>query len=121
MSTEFIEKKIELKETNGVLVVNFTDHKIWDEQNIQVLGEQLFELVDSKGYRKILLDFKNVDYLSSAALGKLISLNKKINVLEGKLVFCSIRGEIKEVFEITKLNKFFKIKDDEASGLQAFI
>jgi anti-anti-sigma regulatory factor len=35
-------------------------------------------------------------------------------------VLCNIRPEIKEVFEITKLDKFFKIKEDEQVGLQAF-
>ena len=91
-----------------------------NEQNIQIIGEQLFELVDAEGKKKILLDFKNVDYLSSAALGKLITLNKKANTSGGKLVLCNIRPEIKEVFEITKLDKFFKIKEDEQVGLQAF-
>jgi anti-sigma B factor antagonist len=62
-----------------VTVVNFTDRKILDEQNIQVIGEQLFSLVDELGRKKILLNFSNVEYLSSAALGKFITLNKKVS------------------------------------------
>lgn len=120
MSAEPRKRRLEVEEIGDVTVVNFVDRKILDEQNIQIIGEQLFELVDSEGRKKILLDFKNVDYLSSAALGKLITLNKKANTSGGKLVLCNIRPEIKEVFEITKLDKFFKIKDDEQVGLQAF-
>jgi anti-sigma B factor antagonist len=52
--------------------------KILDEQNIQLIGEQLFALVDNDKKKKIVLDFSNVDYLSSAALGKIIALNNKV-------------------------------------------
>jgi len=56
--------------------------KILDEQNIQIIGEQLFSLIDELGRKKILLNFGNVEYMSSAALGKLITLNKKVAGLE---------------------------------------
>jgi len=103
-----------------VTVVNFVDRKILDEQNIQVIGEQLFGLVDEQGLKKILLNFSNVEYLSSAALGKLITLNKKLQQAGGKLILCNIDAQIFEVFEITKLDRFFKIIKDEQAALQAF-
>ncbi len=120
MSAEPRKRRLEVEEVGDVTVVNFVDKKILDEQNIAIIGEQLFELVDTENRKKILLNFSNVDYLSSAALGKLITLNKKANTAGGKLILCNIKPEIKEVFEITKLDKFFKIKDDEQSGLQSF-
>jgi anti-sigma B factor antagonist len=103
-----------------VTVVNFVDPKILDGQNIQIIGEQLFSLVDEEGWRKILLNFGNVEYLSSAALGKLITLNKKLQQAGGKLILCNIDAQIHEVFEITKLDKFFKIMKEEQQALQAF-
>ena len=54
---------------------------------------------------------------SSAALGKLISFEKKARTKKTKLVLTNIRPEIYEVFAITKLTKLFKIKDDEADAL----
>ena len=70
--------------------------------------------------RKILLNFGNVEFLSSAALGKLITMNRKVQAVRGKLVLCNISKEIREVFEITKLDKLFTILPDEQSALQAF-
>jgi anti-sigma B factor antagonist len=58
--------------------------------------------------------------MSSAALGKLITLNKKVQTAGGRLVLCNIRQEIREVFEITKLDKLFVIKRDEQEALQVF-
>jgi anti-sigma B factor antagonist len=120
MSTQPRRQRLQVEDTGDVTVVHFTDKKILDEQNIQVIGEQLFSLVDELNRRKLLLNFGNVEYLSSAALGKLITLNKKVNAVSGKLVLCNIDPQIYEVFEITKLNRLFNIQKDEQAALQAF-
>jgi anti-sigma B factor antagonist len=113
-------RRLDTEEVNGVTVVNFVDRKILDEQNIQKIGEELFGLVDGQNRVKILLNFGNVEYLSSAALGKFITLNKKVQAAGGKLILCNIDPNIYEVFEITKLNKLFNIQKEEQAALQAF-
>ena len=120
MSSPARRRRLEVEPIGDVTVVNFVDRKILDEQNIQVIGEQLFSLVDEQGLKKILLNFSNVEYLSSAALGKLITLNKKLQQAGGKLILCNIDAQIFEVFEITKLDRFFKIIKEEQAALQAF-
>jgi anti-sigma B factor antagonist len=120
MASQPRRKRLEVEDVGDVTVVNFTDRKILDEQNIQLIGEQLFSLVDESGRKKILLNFGNVEYLSSAALGKLITLNKKLQAAGGKLILCNIDPQIYEVFEITKLNKLFNIHKEEQAALQAF-
>ncbi len=47
-------------------------------------------------------------------------LDKKVKAHGGKLKLSNIRPEIYEVFAITKLNKLFDIKDDEADALASF-
>jgi anti-sigma B factor antagonist len=120
MSAQPRRRRLEVEDIGDVTVVNFTDKKILDEQNIQVIGEQLFSLVDELGRRKLLLNFGNVEYLSSAALGKFITLNKKLQAVNGRLILCNIDPQIYEVFEITKLNKLFNIQKEEQAALQAF-
>ena len=120
MSAQPRRRRLEVEDIGDVTVVNFTDKKILDEQNIQIIGEQLFNLVDELSRRKLLLNFSNVEYLSSSALGKFITLNKKVQTAAGKLVMCNINDDIFEVFEITKLNKLFNIQKDEQTALQTF-
>ncbi|MFO0900813.1 MAG: STAS domain-containing protein [Pirellulales bacterium] len=115
-----VHRRLEVSEVGEVTVVRFVDRKILDEANIQKLGEELFHLVEAEGRKSLLLNFTSVDFLSSAALGKLITLDKKVKAHGGKLKLCNIRPEIYEVFEITKLNKVFDIKDEEAQALAAF-
>src|SRR6516165_8106742 len=113
-------RRLEVEDIGDVTVVSFTDRKILDEQNIQIIGDQLFGLVDELGRKKLLLNFGNVEYMSSAALGKLITLNKKLQAVNGRLILCNIDPQIYEVFEITKLNKLFNIQKEEQAALQAF-
>ena len=120
MSSQPRRRRLEVEHIGDVTIVNFIDRKILDEQNIQKIGEDLFHLVDTEGRKKILLNFGNVEYLSSAALGKFITLNKKVQAAGGKLVLCNIDPNIYEVFEITKLNKLFNIQKEEQAALQAF-
>ena len=55
-----------------------TTKKILDEASIQELGSELFGLVEQHNMGDILLNFTNVEFLSSAALGKLITLDRKV-------------------------------------------
>jgi anti-sigma B factor antagonist len=113
-------RRLEVEERGEVTVVRFVDRKILDESNIQELGVELFQLVETENRKNLLLDFANVEFLSSAALGKLITLDKKVKLHGGRLKLSGIRPQIYEVFAITKLNKLFDIKDDEADALAAF-
>jgi anti-sigma B factor antagonist len=111
-------RRIDLEEVNGVTIAKFTDKKILDESNIQIIGNQLFNLVDDDHRDKIVLDFTNVEYLSSAALGKLITMDKKVKAAGGKLRLCCIRADILEVFKITRLDKLFQIRDKREQALE---
>ncbi len=113
-------QRLDLEEVGDVTVAKFVDKKILDEANIQVIGSNLFALIDEDGRRKIVLDFSLVEYLSSAALGKLITLDKKAKAAKSKLRLCCIRPDIYEVFEITRLNKIFDIKATQEEALQGF-
>ncbi len=115
-----VQRRLDIDEVGDVTVARFIDKKILDENNIQIIGTQLFGLVEEDGRKKIVLDFTNVEYLSSAALGKLITMDKKVKASGGKLRLCNIRKDIYEVFAITRLNKVFDIRttqDEAVAGM----
>jgi anti-sigma B factor antagonist len=113
-------QRLDIEEVGDVTIAKFIDKKILDENNIQIIGNQLFALIDEDARSKIILDFSNVEYLSSAALGKLITMEKKVKAAKGKLRLACIRPEIYEVFAITKLNRLFKICEDQERALDGF-
>jgi anti-sigma B factor antagonist len=104
---------LEVEDIGDVTVVNFTSKKLIDEQTIQSIGEELFSLVDEPGRRKIMLNFGNVEYISSAAIGTFITLNKKVNAAGGRLILCNLDPQLSELFSITGLNTSFYDDDDD--------
>jgi anti-sigma B factor antagonist len=113
-------QRLQVNEVGDVTVVRFNDRKIVEDLSIQELGHELFQLVETERRKKLLLNFSTVDFLSSAALGKLITLDKKVKAHNGVLKLTNIRPEIYEVFTITRLDRLFDIKNDEADALAAF-
>ena len=113
-------RRIDVSKVGDVTVVKFLDKKILEEAGIQELGSELFALVELDNRKSILLNFTGVEFLSSAALGKLITLDRKVKAHKGRLKMSNIRPEIFEVFQITKLNKVFDIRQDEPEAISAF-
>jgi anti-sigma B factor antagonist len=103
-----------------VTVVTFQDISILDALQIDEIGEELYDLVDKKDRRKLILDFANVKFLSSSALGVLITLHKKSTTAKGRVVLCSLRDDLKKVFEITRLDRMFTFCPTEEEALAVF-
>ena len=112
--------RLKIERIGDITIATFLDQKILDETKIRIIGSELFGLVDEDGRLKILLDFSNVEYLSSAALGKLIIIDKKLKAANGNLRMCSIRPDVYEVFAITKLNKVFSVYENQDQALEGF-
>ena len=116
-----VNRRIEVTNFSGsagdVSMVRFLDRKIIDAANIQELGDELFGLVEKDQRKNLLLNFANVEFLSSAALNKLIILDKKVKTAGGKMRLCNLRKEIYEVFAITRLNQVVEIKANETEAM----
>ena len=113
-------RRIETTEERGITVVTFIERKILEAAHIMELGEELLQLVDKNGNNDLLLDFSGVEFLSSAALNKLIILDKKIRSIAGRLKMCGMMPEIREVFVITRLTQLFDIVDTCEKALDGF-
>ncbi len=113
-------RRVETEQIGDVTVVTLTDKRILDDDNIRVIGEQLFGLVDDQGQKNLILNFTNVELFSSAALGKFITTQKKCRNAGGKVVLCGMVPGVYEVFEMTRQHKEFNIQKDEQAALQAF-
>lgn len=111
---------LNVRKEGDVCLVEFRDRKILEELQIQRLGERLGEIVEGEPVPRILLDFSQVEYLSSAALGVLITLRNRVTSQQGRLVLANIHPQILEVFKITRLDRLFNIQSSTEDALKAF-
>ena len=113
-------EKISLSQNGDVTVVAFSQPKFLDDGDIQQMGDELFQVVDS-GVEKIMLDMSTVQFLSSAALNRLIMLHKRVKTTGAALRMVSVTPEIEKIFAITRLNTLFSIHADVSSALASYL
>lgn len=114
------ESRLRIRKQDSVVQIEFIDRNILDEGNIQMISEEISRLIDAEAAPKLLISFANVDHLSSAALGALITINNKIRQKNGQLRLASIDPQIYEVFVITRLNKLFQIHESVDDAIKSF-
>lgn len=112
--------RLKVRQQNNITQVEFVDRNILDEANIQQIGEEINGLIEKDSAPKLLISFANVDHLSSAALGALITIHNRVKAKGGQLRLAEIDPQIYEVFVITKLNKLFEIHESRANALASF-
>lgn len=114
------ESRLRIRKQDPVTQIEFIDRNILDEANIQLIGEEISRLVDDEKTPRLLISFANVDHLSSAALGTLITINNKVRNKGGQLRLANIDPQIYEVFVITRLNKLFQIHETTDEAMKSF-
>lgn len=113
------DSRIRVKRIDHVVHVEFIDRNILDEANIKLIEEDIIRIIDSENQPRMVLSFAEVEHLSSAALGTLITVNNKIKGRSGKLRLANIDPQILEVFVITRLNKLFEIHPTSDAALKS--
>lgn len=114
------ESRLTIENSEQVIRIGFLDRNILEEAAIQMIGDQVSDLIDTTPNPKLLMDFADVDHLSSAALGMLITINNRIRAKGGQLRLATIDPQIYEVFAITKLNKLFNICKTAEDAMSSF-
>lgn len=73
------------------------------------------------GAKKLLLDFSDLEYLSSSGIRTLVDCQKQVDAQKGTLAFCALNSQIKELFQVVQLDKVFKIYPSEFEALDAMM
>ena len=114
-----IKPRISVEYADNATIVTFTDEKILEEKDIRALEESIMSILEETRGINLILDFRNVRFLSSSVLGLLIKISKRVYEYEGQLRLCSITPKIHEIFKITRLTKVFDIHEDLESAAQS--
>ena len=102
-------------------VVEFRTPSLMDPIILEEIGKELYRLVDEEDRRKLLLDFERVQYLSSQAIGIILTLNKKLIPLKySKMVLCGVGPKLMELLKITRLDRILTIKPTQHEAIKVF-
>ena len=110
-------KSLNLSEEGDVTIASFRDASILDAVTIQRIGRELYALVEDDQRKRIVLDFADVRFLSSQALGVLLTLRRKADQAKADVYLAGIRDELARVFKMTNLDKLFQFFDDRDAAV----
>jgi anti-sigma B factor antagonist len=112
---------LSVKEADGVAVISFLESASMIEgEKVESLSKELFELIESKKYKKVLLNLYNAGYMSSAMLAQLVRLHRKMQDLKGKVRLCCLRPPVMEAFKVSQFDRLFDIFPDEPAAMKKF-
>jgi len=101
-------------ETKGAITLGtITGTNVLDGMHTDAFGRDAIEFVNGNPGINLLLDFRNITYLSSAALTELLRIREVLHKNGGTLRLCCLSCDILKVFKITNLEKLFHIHGEE--------
>jgi anti-anti-sigma factor len=79
-----------------------------DANSAKELEQQCLSWIDG-GEHKMVMDFSQVNFISSAGLRVILLVAKKLEQVKGKVKLCGLNATLKDVFEISGFSKLFEI------------
>jgi anti-sigma B factor antagonist len=114
-------ERIQINDTDGIKVVRFQDHQLFDERTVREISDQIAAALPNDGSPiRLVVDFSDVSLISSTFLSKLILLQRRVDGTRGKLRLCEMSPMIQQVFRTSNLDRLFKIDRDQRTALDAF-
>jgi anti-anti-sigma factor len=107
------KEKIVVENGTDVTIVTFEDQTILEDQQIRKLERALMPVIRDNQDKRLVLNFAKVKFMSSAFLGLLVKVHKRVIEAGGHLQLFNLDPKIQKVFEITQLVKIFDIVRSE--------
>ncbi len=104
----------------GAHVVELTRADLTDAALIKTIGDDIYHVVRRLDQPRVVVDFQNVERLSSAALGMLIALEKVITRQSGQLRIANVSEEVRDLFKITGLDSVLPIRNSTQEAVDSF-
>lgn len=108
---------IELRNEGRITIV--APHQKLDTGTAPMAGQTLSTLV-GQGARRIVVDFTDVAYVSSAGLRILLAAAKQLRAMGGELRVCALNDSVQEVFEISGFNTLLPVFASAADAIREF-
>lgn len=90
-----------------------------DTNTASLFEEKLMGLI-SNNENKIVVDFAQLDFISSSGLRVLLMAGKKLKTINGKLGLCALREHVKEVFDVAGFTMLFSMFPSQEEAIKNF-
>lgn len=108
---------VEIEEKNSVKVLNLKGYL--DAYTSLKFEEVMKNLVEGGSY-KLVVNMKNLSYISSAGFGVFMAFVDEVRKNGGDIKFCCLSEKIDEIFELLGFKHIFSVLNSENEAIKAF-
>ena len=103
---------------NNICLVTIED----TEANLNIADDFKAKMIQkiNDGEKRLIISLEKVSYIDSSFLGALVSTLKALLPVNGKMVLIEVNSNIYSLFEITRLNKVFVVKNSLEEAIAEF-
>ncbi len=117
--SEFTPKYLRLEQADDAVIVGVAVDLLTEDVNLEQFGHELFALVEQFGCRRLVVNLGEVRMVTSAGLGKLITLHRKMHRHRGSVFFCHLQEAVEDVLKTSRLITYLQVAPDVATALAA--
>ncbi len=101
---------LEVSHHAGITTIGFGNEEILDQINVAAVREQIADIVKQNQTETLAIEMNGVRLIPSGLLGLLISLKNSVT----KIQILNPSVDVREVLEVTKLNRIFEVQNEVA-------
>jgi anti-anti-sigma factor len=100
---ESATRHLQVRHEDGVLVLTITEVRVEGEEVAEALRQEMLAAVDAADVRKLVVNFQHTRYISSAGFRPLLSLRRRLQETNGRLIICGLNPVVGDVFYTTRM------------------
>ena len=101
-------------------VIEFSRTDLTDAAHIKTVGDEIYHIAQGLDRPKLVIDFRIVERLSSAAVGMLVALDKVLTKRNGQLRVANVSEDVLDIFKLTKLDKTLRLCKSTQEAVDSF-
>ena len=110
--------RVDVRKTEEVIIVDLKGRLVSGTGD-QLLRKIINELL-AASWPKILLNLSEVSKIDSAGIGELVAGIKLAERFDSKVKLLHVRGQIRDILELSQILPLLEVYDSEQSALEAF-
>lgn len=110
--------EVNTREEKGIIIVTLEGEI--DISVTDLIRGKFKSLIDEKR-KVVIVDMSKVPYIDSSGLGMLVEVRQEMEKYGGEIRLMRLTPDVKKVFELTRLNNFFHIFDEEGSAMDGVV
>ncbi len=118
MSLQLSNSLLEVETREDVLIARFTRQVSLCAEVAEAASERLASLLSKPGRQRLLVDFGNVQTLTSFMLGQLVKLHHTAEAAGRRFALFNLSHYVRQILEVARLDLLLSLYDDESAALR---